>query len=205
MRHIALFAGLLMAAGTASGITLNANATANNGGSAGWGIFFDLQGPSGYVVTQLSTASTAAAGATFTVELFTRNGTALGGPVGSGPGSSSAGWTSIGTVTATQGATSSGISQLINIPDIPMSNSIVGVAMVFTGAGPRYFGTGTGAPQVFSDGTLTLTTGDSRSAPFTTTGSWFSPRGLTGVIEYEIPEPGSLTALATLALFRRRR
>src|SRR5205085_3714215 len=51
----------------------------NNGGSSGWAIFFDLNALSGPVtVTEMTTASTAAASAAFTVEVFTR--------VGSGPG-----------------------------------------------------------------------------------------------------------------------
>jgi len=67
---------------------------ANNGGSTGWAMFLDLiAGPRNLVVTQMSTASTAAANASFTIDVYTRTGTSLGGPVGSGPGSSTAGWT----------------------------------------------------------------------------------------------------------------
>ncbi|MCC7159056.1 MAG: hypothetical protein IT281_05925, partial [Ignavibacteria bacterium] len=86
--------------------TINAPGTPNNGGSVNWGMFMNLIGGANSVyVTQMSTASTAGAGASFSVEIFTRDGNALGGPVGSGPGSSPAGWTSLGTVPVTQGGT----------------------------------------------------------------------------------------------------
>ncbi len=192
--------------------TINANATANNGGSSGWAIFFDLTANSNALfVMQLTTASTAAANAGFSIEVFTRNGTSLGGPVGSGPGSSMAGWTSLGTASATQGATSSGISLPITIPTISVDPfATVGVALLFSGAGPRYFGTASSGPyQMFSDSNLTLTTGDARSVPFTTTGSWFAPRGLTGSITYSVvPEPSSIALLVlggSLCFCRRRR
>ena len=168
--------------------TLNAHpGPANNGGSTGWGIFFDVVSPVGspVIVSHLRTASTAAANATYTIEVFTRFGTALGGPVGSGPGSSPVGWTSLGTVTATQGPTAGGVSQVIDIPDIPLGTAqITGVAVVFTGAGPRYFGLGGGPYVTYSDAILNLVTGDVRSMPFTPNGSWFSPRELVGSVGY---------------------
>ena len=192
---------------SAQTVTLNANSTANNGGSSGWAMFFDVSSSgSPLTVTELTTASTAVAGGTYTVEVFTRPGSALGGPVAAGPGSSPAGWTSLGTAPATQGATANGISLPINIPDIPVTSSVTGVAVLFTGAGPRYFGTGSPPLQTFSDANLTLVTGEGRSAPFTPTGSWFSSRGMTGSLSYTIvPEPGCLTFLAASALLLRRR
>jgi hypothetical protein len=182
----------------------------NNGGSAGFAILFDLTAASNPIsVTGMTTANTGAAGAAFSVEVFTRTGTALGGPVGSGPGSSPAGWTSLGIAPATQGATASGVSLLIDIPDIAVAaGSTVGVAVRFFTVGPRYFGTGSPPLSVFSDANLTLTTGDSRSAPFTTGGTFFSSRAMVGQLEYTVvPAPGvlALVGLAGLAAARRRR
>lgn len=199
----------LAASGASAQTTLNANPTANNGGNTGWGIFFDLSAATPLIVTGATTASTAAAGATFSIEIFTRMGSGLGGPVGSGPGSSSAGWTSLGMVTVTQGATSSGISLPFALPNFSIAGGqTTGVALVFTGAGPRYFGTGTPPIQQFTDGTLTLDTGDARTIPFTTGGSFFSSRGLVGEIMY-VPEPSSFALLgvagASLLLVLRRR
>jgi len=156
---------------------------ANNGGSANWGMFLNLIAAPTYQVTisAMTTASTAAASASFSVEFFVRQGNALGGPVGSGPGSSPAGWTSLGSVPVTQGAVSSGVSLLFATPVITINpGDTAGVAMVFTGAGPRYFGTGTPPLEVYTNTGLTLVTGDGRSAPFTPTGSWFSSRALVG-------------------------
>jgi hypothetical protein len=188
-------------------VTLTANTTSNNGLGPPVGVFFDLTAAgTSLTVTDMTTASNAPAGGAFSFQVYTRSGSGLGGPVGSGPGSSPAGWTLIGTANATQGPVASGISLNIDIPDISVNfGSTVGVALVFSGAGARYFGTGTGAPQQFTDGTLTLTTGDARSVPFTTTGSWFSPRGLTGSLTYSaVPEPSSLLLVAgSLVLVRR--
>ncbi len=210
-RAVLFLFALILCQSPASADIINANATANNGGSPGWAIFFDLTANTMPVsVTSMTTASTAAANAPFSIEIFTRTGTALGGPVTGGPGSSPDGWTSLGTAMATQGPTSSGISLPIDIPAINVDPfATVGVAVLFTGAGPRYFGTGSGPYQMFSDSNLTLTTGDSRSVPFTPTGSWFAPRGLTGSITYAVvPEPSSfvlLTLFGPLLWLRRRR
>lgn len=209
---LAFILSLLLCPLSVSADTINANATSNNGGASGWGIFFDLTANSNAVsVTQLTTGSTALANAGFTIQVFTRNGTALGGPVGSGPGSSMAGWTSLGMANATQGAVDSGVSLPISIPAIHVDPfATVGVALIFSSAGPRYFGTGSGPYQMFFDTNLSLTTGDARSVPFTPTGSWFAPRGLTGSITYSVvPEPSSIALLGAggllLLLARRRR
>mgnify|MGYP001193152617 FL=1 len=160
----------------------------NNGGSPNWAIFFDLiAGSRSINVTRMSTANTGAAGFSFSVEVYTRVGTALGGPVGSGPGSSSAGWTLIGTVPAVQGPVASGVSELITLPVILVpATDTVGVAVKFIGVGPRYTGTGTGPYNVYQDTNLILITGDGRSAPFTPTGSFFAPRALTGEVRYTV-------------------
>ena len=159
---------------------------ANNGGSPGWAMFLDLiAGTRDITVLKMSTSSNAAANVSYSVEVLTRIGTALGGPVGSGPGSSMTGWTSLDTVPVMQGTTGSGISLIFEIPPILVgAGDTVGVALRFFSAGPRYFGTGSGAPIVYSDTNLKLVTGDVRSAPFTPTGSYFSPRQLTGVVKY---------------------
>lgn len=160
----------------------------NNGGSSGWAIFYDLiAGSRNVTVTQMSSGNAGTANATFNVEVYTRSGTGLGGPVSIGPGSSSAGWTLLGTVPAVQGSTTNGISLVFAIPPINVdAYDTVGVAVKFLDIGPRYYGTGSPPLSVYSDTNLTLITGDVRSAPFTPTGSWFSSRALTGEIRYVI-------------------
>jgi hypothetical protein len=181
-------AALVAGSGIAfSQTTLNANpGPAGNGGSANWAIFFDVTATApGVTITEMTTASTAAAGAAFSVEVLVFNGSGLGGPVSAGPGSSPTGWTSLGTAPATQGAVSSGVSLPIDIPDIVLTqNQLTGVALRFTGAGPRY--SDTAQYTTYSDANLSLTTGDSRSAPFTPGGSFFSPRALVGSVTYNM-------------------
>jgi hypothetical protein len=170
---------------------------ANNGGSPGWAMFMNLIADPGYTVTitDMTTASTAAASATYSVEFFTRAGNALGGPVASGPGSSSAGWTSLGTVTVTQGAIASGVSLLFSTPTIVITpGDTVGLALQFTGVGPRYFGTGTPPLETYTNTGLTVVTGDGRSAPFTPTGSFFSSRAHVGEIHYDAVVPVELAS-----------
>src|SRR5690606_39396364 len=99
------------------------------------------------------------------------------------PVSSPAGWSSLGSVPVTQGAVGNGVSLPFATPPIVVNaGDTVGVAMVFTGAGPRYFGTGSPPYGVYSNSTLTLVTGDSRSTPFTTGGTFFAARELVGEI-----------------------
>jgi len=177
-------AGAFMLADT---LVLPANpGPSNNGGSPNWAIFFDLIALNRQIsVTRMSTGSTATAGASFTVEVYTRVGTALGGPVASGPGSSTAGWTLIGTVPVVQGPVGSGVSELFTLPTITVpATDTVGVAIKFLTFGPRYTGTGSGPYNVYQDTNLILITGDGRSAPFTPTGSFFAPRALTGELRY---------------------
>jgi hypothetical protein len=184
---------------TVDTFTIAANpGPSNNGGSAGWAMFFDLiAGTRAITVTQMSTGSTGTASASFSVEVFTRTGTALGGSVSTGPGSSSAGWTSLGSVPVVQGLTANGISLVFNLPPISISaGDTVGVALKFTDAGPRYYGTGSPPYSTYSDSNLSLITGDGRSAPFTTTGSFFASRALTGVIRYVINTPSGVTNIS---------
>jgi hypothetical protein len=211
-RVLSTIAGIALLTGSSIAQTILTNpGPANNGGSPNWAMFFDLTAVNSVNVISLTTANTGGAGAAFNVEIFTRSGSGLGGPVGSGAGSSSAGWTSLGTVGATQGAVASGVSLPIDIPDIFVAaGTTVGVAMRFTVVGPRYFGTGTPPLETYSDSNLSIVTGDARSAPFTTTGSFFSSRAMVGSITYApVPEPASMLALAAgmaaLVLRRRRR
>jgi hypothetical protein len=186
-----LLTGGALVAGTDlafSQTTLNAHpGPSNNGLSAPAAIFFDVTAISGGVtITEMTTANSAAAGAAFTVEVFVFNGSGLGGTVTTGPGSSPTGWTSLGTAAATQGATASGVSLPIDIPDIVLTQGqVTGVAVQWVnGGGPRYFGTGTGPHSTYADANLSLTTGESRSAPFSTAGLLFTPRELVGSLIY---------------------
>lgn len=184
-----LNSGAELLRGMSDTMTLPGNAgPSNNGGSPNWAMFLNLIGGTRTVrVTQLKTANTGTAAASFSIEIFTRHGNALGGPVNSGPGSDTAGWTLLGSVPAIQGATASGVSELITIPTIIVApGDTVGVAIRFSTVGPRYFGTGTPPLSTYSDTNITMISGDGRSEPFRPTGSFFQSRTIVGEIRYVV-------------------
>lgn len=157
--------------------------------SLGATMLFDLQASTAITITGLTTASSALPGDTHTLTIHTRSGTALGGPVTEGPGSSPAGWVQLGTVPMTQGA--DGISLPVQLPAIRIAaGQVVGVAVVFPPEiNARYFGTGTPPILEYSDSALTLRSGDVRGSPFTAGGTFFTSRTLVGSIRYELAQP----------------
>lgn len=160
----------------------------NNGGAVGSAIFFDVEAFTGITLSGLTTATLATPNSTFNVRISTRAGTALGGPVGSGPGSSNAGWTVLGTVAATQG--SGEMSLPIAMPEVTVAaGQVLGVAVEFLDTSPRYVGTGTPPIANYGNVNLALRTGDARQIPFTTGGTFFSSRELTGSIIYRLADP----------------
>jgi hypothetical protein len=173
---------------------------ANNGlSAAGAGMLFNLiGGPRDVFVTRIKTALSLPAGAPVRFEVYIRPGNALGGPVGSGPGSSLAGWTLIDTADGFQGPVANGISELITLGPIPVgAGDTVGVALKLTLGGPRYFGTGSPPLENYLDTNLKLITGDARSVVFTTGGTFFSSRALTGELRYVVSTTTGITNLNT--------
>ena len=206
MKHISTFLlFVLLALGSVSSVyaqmILNTGLSPNNGGSPGWGMFMDLIGGSQDVdIVGMSTASTAAANAGFTVQIFTYQGNVLGFGQG-GPGSDPTGWTDLGTVAATQGATANGISLVFTTPTITIpAGDTIGVALVFIDVGPRYNGSGAPPYTEVSDANLTLVTGDSRQMPFTPSGTFFTSRALCGEIDYNFSVPVELTSFVATSV-----
>lgn len=159
-------------------------------------------------VTHLKTANTGAANQAFSIEVYTRVGAGLNG-LWNGPGSSTSGWTLLGTASAVQGSTAGGISELVDIPDIAIgAGGTVGVGLKFLSVGPRYFGFAPPPYSVYSDANLSMTTGDSRSQPFTIFGNFYSSRDFVGELHYDVvPEPATMAALGlgALAVLRKSR
>lgn len=171
-----------------SAVLAAASGPSDNGGAVGSGVLFDLEARTGVVITGLSTASLAPANSTYALQVFTRSGSALGGPVEVGAGSSSTGWELKGTVTVTQGTGE--ISLPVELPYLHIAaGQTLGVALVYPGVAPRYAGTGAPAIRTFSDTNLILRSGDARSMPFTGNGTFFSSRTLIGDIRYRVQDP----------------
>lgn len=160
----------------------------DNGNNAGTGQFLDVVGPSDAVIRGFRVASSAPADSTFQVQVFTRNGTALGGTLASGPGSSSAGWTLHTTATVTQAATGE-LSLPFIVPDISLTaGQTRGIALVFVDAGPNYRGSGSGSVGSFEASGVQITTGEARTVPFTSTGNLFNGRQLVGTVYIRRPD-----------------
>ncbi len=175
-----------LAATPALATLLNLNpGPSNNGGSANWAIFLNVEaiGPA-IRVTELTTASNAAANAAFSIEVYIRTGTGLGGTLTGGPGGSANGWTLLGTAPATQGPVANAVSLPIDIPDIIVpAGGVVGVALKFLNVGPR-FKDCVGGYETYQDGMAKVVTGDVRTVPFTGTGLLLTQRCLVGSITY---------------------
>ncbi len=192
MRILSCLLGLLLGAPALAQTSAVLNASpgpSDNGSAAGAALLFDLEARTGLAITGFSTASAAAAGSTYQVSVYTRVGTALGGPVNTGPGSSSDGWSPLGTFTVTQG--DGEVSLPIALPAVAMAaGQTVGMAVVFpANLHARYLGQGSPAIQTFSNSALIMRSGDVRTVPFTTGGSFFSSRTLVGSITYRVAEP----------------
>ncbi|MGE3819562.1 MAG: hypothetical protein AB7I30_09005 [Isosphaeraceae bacterium] len=204
---VALLLGLGAPGLVSASVVLNlSTGPANQGYSSGGGFFLDLtaSGPNPLLVTGLTTTSLASANQSFTINVYVRSGTGLGGTVSSGPGSSSAGWSFLGSASATQGGASLGVSLPVNVPGILVTpGQTTGVAFVFQGAGPWFKNTST--PGVFSDGALTATMGEGRSVPFNTVGFRHTGEMVGSLTYVAVPEPGPMMlALPTLALVAAR-
>jgi hypothetical protein len=156
---------------------------ANNGGSQGWAIYFDLTAlSSDLAITGLQTFSTAGAGGDIGFDIYTRPGTHAGFT------NSLDGWTLHGSALGVGVGNGSGtVSNLIDIPDVELQqNNVTGIALWFTTSGPRYFGTSGNIQQVYENSDLRLFGGTSKSVPFSTMGSTFTPRIFSGVVHYDV-------------------
>lgn len=165
-------------------ITLNANATANNGSG---GIFTQLTTNANPITIQsFNTMYSSAAGTSVTVEIYSRPGAYAGFTA------SNVGWTLIGTLTTTSAGTAT-IAPLnvtsLNINLLPSTTTSFYLHAITVGGGIRYFGTGTTSMTNFSDANLALFTDVSRTGNVAFGGTQFSPRAFTGTIDYVISGP----------------
>lgn len=184
---VATLAGSLSAqCGSANLGTLFA---ANNGGSAGWGVFVDLQvtNPLGVVVCAIDTnCGTTAVNTAYTVDVWVTPGSYQ-----SVHGVPSA-WRRVATGSGV--AAGNNIASLTTMQQpfyLPAGN--YGIAFYHNGTSVRYTN-GTGSNEFYSNADLALTAGLVRSTFFgtPTAGSIFTPRVWNGTIYYDVPSPTSL-------------
>jgi hypothetical protein len=155
------------------------------GYSASVALFFDLEALRDPVVVEgFTTALNMGPGQPFTLQVWTRDGTSLGGTATSGSGYSTVGWTSLGFVQGEQGPLGGGISLPVSIPRfLVRPGHITGVALDFYTGGPATYGDL--MYYAYADDAIRLTTGDVRTPSFTLGQSYFPRQPLIGSIIYD--------------------
>lgn len=165
-------------------ITLNANATSNNGTG---GIFFTLTtNTSPVVLTAVNTMFGSAAASPVSVEIYTRTGPYAGFTT------AVAGWTLLGTINTVSAGTT--VLAPINLTSLNINIPAATTQSFYfhsttAGGGIRYFGTGTTSVTTFNDANLTLFSDVARTGAVAFGGTANTPRALTGTIEYNLAGP----------------
>ena len=150
---------------------------ANNGGSAGGAVYFDVTVTNGIRISGFETNYDAPVGSPVGIQVYT----APGGRVAAGMGSN-ANWTMVGQDNGN--AVSAGLDQPTAIDlatPFDLLPGVYGVALIAVGDGHRYTN-GTGANQMFADSNLQIDLGNADNTPFA--GGAFSPRVWNGGILY---------------------
>ncbi len=180
-KFTSLFLFLLLSAysGAFSQITLNANATSNNGSG---GIFLSLTtNTTPVAISKFNTFFGSTNGTALNVEVFTRAGSYTGFTT------ANTGWTLAGTVPGVSAGTTTlaplDVSSL-NLKVEAASTLSIYLHSITAGGGIRYFGTGTTSTTNFSDANLVLFSDISRTGAVAFGGTQFSPRAFAGSIEY---------------------
>ncbi len=199
---LAIVASMSLATNARADI-LSTGTNSNNGSG---GIFMDLTsiGGSTLVIQAFDTQLNGTVLAN--IEVWTRPGSYVGFTT------SSVGWTLSETITGTGAGTSVTVplSPLVNPISITAGNTVaVYLHSITTGAGIRYFGTGTSSTSNYNDANLALFTNISRTGTAAFGGTQFTPRAFVGNIHYSVvPEPsmlGIVSIASILGLVRRNR
>lgn len=185
--------------------TLSTGTVSNNGTG---GIFMDLTSIGGNDLSITGFDTQLAGTILGNYQVWTRPGTYVGNTT------SSVGWTLSETITGTGAGTTVtvALSALTNPISVTNGNTVaVYLHGTTTGAGIRYFGTGTTSTSNYNDTNLALFTNISRTGAIAFGGTQFTPRAFVGNIHYSVtavPEPSTfgLAAMAgILGLARRSR
>jgi hypothetical protein len=169
-----VFAALLLAqAATSQSITTLF--VSNNGGSPGWGAFFDATviNPAGLRVTSFDVNVGEAANVPFTIDVYVTPTSYVG------KDTTPSAWTKV--------ATGAGVTAGRNLPspvdtsDFVLPTGPHGIAIYYNGASPVYTN-GTGSNQMFANADVSLQLGIVRTALWA--GTLFNPRVWNGTIYY---------------------
>ncbi len=157
---------------------------ADNGGSAGGAVYFDVTvGPEDISILDID-INTADAGA-FTMEVYTLVGTYVGNEGNSGA------W----TLSANGSGTAMGLdvpsNAVLDAPIVLTAGTTYGMALVLDASHGHDYTNGDGTNQNYSNADVSLSLGAASNAPFD--GAPFSPRVFNGTLNYEIGEPASTT------------
>ena len=197
---VAAAAGLAVIASHASAQSISTISpfAANNGGSTGGAVYFDVTvGANPLQITGYDTNT--AELVTFGWTVYVRNGGGIG-QIGAGD------WMQVATGSG-EGMGRDLVSSvtLDNFFTLD-ANTVYGMALVMGPEAGHDYTNGTGGNQSFSNADIALDLGDASNVPFS--GSAFNPRVWNGTIYYRvIPAPASLALLGLggLVAARRRR
>ena len=149
---------------------------ANNAGSSGGAVYFDLAVTEDVNINSLETNFNAVTGTAVGMELYTTPGSATGNQT------NPAAWTLAGMDDGTASAIGGGGPTPINLlAPVNLASGSWGIALVAIGSGHRYRN-GDGMNQNYTDGTMSLALGSATNVPFT--GNVFQPRVWNGSICY---------------------
>ena len=151
----------------------------DSGGLEGWSVLFDLTvlDPDGLLITDLDVNinSVTPVGTAFSLDIYTRSGTAVGFAENGG----------IGWTLATSGtgvAAAEGSPSPVNLLDFLVAPGVTGIAIVYNNAGPAYFTDS----LTFGNADLSLTGYAVTANQFGLfSGDIFAPRTWAGTITYQ--------------------
>ena len=197
-----------MVTGAASAQSITTLFDGGNGGSSGWGVFFNVEifDPVGLTFTGIDLNARNGDGTPMDVEIYIFDAGEADLSAAGGDSASSAGWSLVSTGTAIGGANN--VPTFFDLTNFSLTTGVHGFMVRSTGVGQNYTN-GNGANQFFSNSDLSLTLGVTRSGADGFGGSFFNPRVWNGTLYYQpIPAPGALALLGlagACGMSRRRR
>ncbi len=163
---------------------LTSTMTADNGGSIGGAVYFDMTTSKPIRIDQIGVNTSTTVGTAVTMDVYL---TAVGTSYVGNEASAGA-WSKVASASGMTSSSNSPSTMVLNSPLMLMPGSY-GVALVARGFGHRYTG-GTASNLAYNDATIALALGSASNVPFS--GSIYKPRIANLEIGYVAFAPGSL-------------